>query len=493
MSIDSLVSILPLLVLSTTIIIVLLISAFLKKHALTFTGTLSGLALALGVLTFLPQRGAVITLLVIDSYSVFYIGLILISALIVVILSYPYLCARQRTPIQMSEGVPREHLHEYYLLLLLATLGSAVIVASSHFATFFLGLEILSISLYALISYRRENSRGIEAGIKYLILAGASSAFMLFGMALIYASLGTMEFMLFRAALDKHLENNLLIQIGSVMIFVGIGFKLAVVPFHMWAPDIYEGAPVPITAFIATVSKGAVFALLLRYFRTNTLYPNNVLYWMFMLVGVGSMFVGNFLALKQDNIKRLLAYSSITHLGYLLIALLVEGKSGANAATFYLVSYLITIMIAFGAITLVSGPKQDAEKLQNYQGLFWQRPFLALILSTSVLSLAGIPLTAGFIGKFYLVSAGISSALWFLVAILLLNSAISLYYYLRVIVVMFTSASISPGGGELLELRNLVPTGAAVLVLMSLLLVWLGIYPSPMLHLIQNMTESLPP
>ncbi|MEO7163602.1 MAG: proton-conducting transporter membrane subunit, partial [Bdellovibrionia bacterium] len=220
---------------------------------------------------------------------------------------------------------------------------------------------------------------------------------------------------------------------------------------------------------------------------------NRIYFWMFVLISVGSMFIGNFLALRQNNIKRLLAYSSITHLGYLMIALLAEGKSGAHAATFYLVSYFITIIIAFGAVTLVSGATQDAEKLQTYQGLFWQHPILSFMLLASVLSLAGIPLTAGFIGKLYLVTVGVGSTLWFLVITLLLNSAISLYYYLRVIVVMFTPNAASLAGNDILELPKLPSFEAAVLMLLSLLLVWLGINPSPVLHFMENVTASLPP
>ena len=250
------------------------------------------------VVPLTPHR--VTLLLILDRYALFYIGLIVAATFAIAILCYGYFQRHTET---------RE---ELYVLLLVAALGSMVLVASSHFFSFFLGLEILSVALYALSAYLHTRSRPLEAGIKYLILAGSSSAFLLFGMALIYAQLGTMD--LFRlAALLPGVENSPLILVGLTLIITGIGFKLGVVPFHLWTPDVYEGAPVPVTAFIATVSKGAIFALLLRYSYSSGAQHIRAVLVVFAIIAIASMFLGNLLALLQNNVKRILAYSSIAH------------------------------------------------------------------------------------------------------------------------------------------------------------------------------------
>jgi NADH-quinone oxidoreductase subunit N len=406
-----------------------------------------------------------------DLFSAYYMGLIFASAFAVAVFSHDYFRTRKA-----------EHSNEYYLVLLLATLGSAILVASTHFASFFLGLEILSVSLYVLISYRRADLRGLEAGTKYLALAGTSSAFLLFGMALIYASLGSLDFAGIGHALSERRSTDTLTFIGTAMLITGVGFKLATAPFHMWSPDIYEGAPAPVTAFIATASKGAMFALLLRFFFSTTLKPSPSLFTVLAVVAIASMFIGNLAALRQNNIKRLLAYSSIAHLGYLLVAVLAGTELGMSSAAFYLVAYFITTLIAFGVVSLLATADRDADQMSDYAGLFWKRPMIALMFSASILSLAGIPLTAGFVGKFYLVSAGVGSALWALVIILVINSAIGLYYYLRVIVAMFTQSASS---AELDRHKINWASGSTIGVL-SALLVWLGVYPSPTLHLIRS-------
>ena len=300
-------------------------------------------------------------------------------------------------------GISQRHSEtreELYVLLLVATLGSMVLVASSHFVSFFLGLEILSVALYALCAYLHTRSRSLEAGIKYLILAGSSSAFLLFGMALIYAQLGTMD--LFRlATLLPDAQNSLLVLGGLAFIVTGIGFKLGVVPFHLWAPDVYEGAPAPVTAFLATVSKGAIFALLLRYFYSSGAQQFRPVFVLFAIIAIASMLIGNLLALFQNNIKRILAYSSIAHMGYLLVAFEASGSAASEAIAFYLVAYFITTIGAFGVVTVLSAGERDADTLEDYAGLFWRRPMLASIFTLMLLSLAGIPVTAGFFAKFY--------------------------------------------------------------------------------------------
>jgi len=469
-------TLLPLIVLAITPVIIMLVVAFYRNHrltvALTLIGTASAFVTLLIVEPLAPLR--ITTLLVIDHYALFYMGLLFVASFIVALLSQVYLTGRD---------VNQE---EYYILLLLSTLGAAVLATSNHFVSFFLGLEILSVSLYSLIAYLR-TSRGIEAGIKYLILAAASAAFLLFGMALVYAELGTMEFPQIASKIASLNTPAILTLVGLAMIITGIGFKLAVVPFHMWTPDIYEGAPAPVTAFVATVSKGAVFVLLLRYFTQQGISTYSSLYLIFILIAIASMFVGNILALFQNNVKRILAYSSIAHLGYLLVAFLASSAMAVVAVSYYLVAYFVTTLGAFSIITVLSGKEKDTDNLSDYQGLAWRRPWLALVFTVMLFSLAGIPLTAGFIGKFYIILVGAKSALWVLVLLMVLASSIGLYYYLRIIVAMYSRPEREAPAISL----PLTLSGSLILAVLTLLLLWLGVYPGPLLEVIQKTVVRL--
>jgi NADH-quinone oxidoreductase subunit N len=474
-----LLALLPFIVVAAGSVVILLVIAFYRNHTLTFGLTLGTLAAGLVSLVMirpaLPRQ--VTALLVVDDYTAFYVGLFFITGLAITLLAYGYLGRTQGEP------------EELYLLLLLATLGSTVLVASSHFASFFLGLETLTVSLYSLIAYLR-TPRSIEAGLKYLVLAGVSSSFLLFGMALVYAGQGTMQLAELASLLSGQAgSQNLFLLSGLALMLIGIGFKLAVVPFHMWTPDIYQGASAPMTAFIATVSKGGMLAFLLRYFvgLDAAAYPS--LFLVFALIAVASMFVGNLLALLQNNVKRILAYSSIAHLGYMLVALLAGGAIGVTAVTYYLAAYFATTVAAFGVIAVLSGREREMEDLEDYRGLFWRRPWLAAVMTAALLSLAGIPLTAGFVGKFYVLAAGIGSALWALVIILVINSAIGLYYYLRIIVAMGLPAL--PAG----ERPGLVPAvsvaGGLALAMTLAALAWLGVYPAPLIRVIEATVADL--
>jgi NADH-quinone oxidoreductase subunit N len=377
------------------------------------------------------------------------------------------------------------HHEEFYLLLLIATLGAVVLVASRHFASFFLGLEILSISLYALTGYLRHNDRSTEAAVKYLILAALSSAFILFGMALIYAETGSLDFARIASRAADPVQS-LPFTAGFALIITGLGFKLAVVPFHLWTPDVYEGAPAPVTAFIASVSKGSVFALVLRFFAGIDPAANQALLLIFAIVAVASMFAGNLLALLQVNVKRILAYSSISHIGYLLVTLLASGPQRLSASAFYLAAYFVTTLGALGVVTVLSGKEGDADSMAEYTGLAARRPWLAAVFTVMLFSLAGIPLTAGFVGKFYVVAAGIGSALWLLVVALAINSAIGLFYYLRILAAVYAKPS-APAPAD----TPLSRSGIAVLSGLTVILIWLGVYPAPVIVLIEKMIQGL--
>jgi NADH-quinone oxidoreductase subunit N len=475
MSGTDLTAILPFIVLGVTVTIVMLGIAFCRNHRLT--ALLSVLGLILCLLAIWPASDVAprqaTPLFVIDRYALFYMGLIFAASIAVLLLSYGYLAARRERP------------EEFYLLLLAATLGAAALVASDHFASFFLGLETLSIALLGLIAYPRDHGKPLEAGVKYLILAGISSAFLLFGMALIYARLGSMAFAQIAtllSTLDKA-SPDLYWLTGLALIFAGIGFKLSIVPFHMWAPDIYEGAPAPVAAFVAVVSKGAMFALLLRYFVSANAYGFGPVPMMIEVVAVASILVGNLLALLQNNIKRILAYSSIAHLGYLLVAFLAGGALQIEAVTYYLVAYAVMTVGAFGIITVLSTSNAAAEieDLDAYRGLIWRRPWLGGAFAAMLLSLAGIPLTMGFIGKFYAIAAGISATMWPAVIALVVGSIIGLFYYLRVIVAICTPA---PEGATAYA-GDVPMVGGATLAALTLMLFALGVYPTPLVHLIQ--------
>ena len=466
-------ALLPLIVPAASAVFIMLLISVHRNHLLTFLLTMTGLVFAFASLyavsPFLPLQ--VTKLLVLDSYAFFFMGLIISAAIVTAVFSYGYLC---------KSRVLRE---EYYLLMLLAVVGACVLVASSHFISFFLGLEILSVSLYALIAYQRSGESAIEAGMKYLVLAAVSSSFLLFGMALIYFESGSMDFG--RLSLLLNSTNSSIVYLaGSVMLLTAIGFKLGVVPFHLWTPDVYEGAPAPVTGFVATVSKGAVFALLLRYFGAHNQHFGSSLFTIFAVMAAASMLAGNLLALFQNNLKRILAYSSISHLGYLLVAFLAGGGLAVTAVMFYLVAYLVTTLGAFGTITVLSDGAEEAGTLDHFRSLAFDRPWLTGVFAAMIFSLAGIPLTAGFVGKFYLLYAGVISALWLLVILLVLSSVIGLFYYLRIILVMFERKEKT--AKEIYKFHAVSFAEGAMLAMLTLFLILLGVYPSPLIQVIQN-------
>jgi NADH-quinone oxidoreductase subunit N len=471
----NILALLPLLLIAGTSIAVMLGIAIKRDHALAAGLTLAGLTAAfLSIFAAAPLAPLQVTsLLLIDRYALFYIGLIIASSAAVAAFSYQY--------FENHDG-QRE---ELYLLLLIATLGCAVLVASSHFVSFVLGLEILSVSLYAMIAYFTDREVALEAGIKYLILASASAAFLLFGMALIYADAGTMEFSRIRE-LSLSGPGLALLLPGIALTVTGIGFKLGVVPFHLWTPDVYEGAPAPVAAFVATASKSAMVALLLRYFYLSGTLQYRAVFWVFSIIAIASMCAGNLLALQQKNVKRILAYSSIAHFGYILVAFLAGGTMAMGAVSFYLVAYTVTILVAFGIVTSLSGSEHDAGDLEDYRGLFWRKPLLAAAFTAALFSLAGIPATMGFLGKFYVLAAGADAAAWPLIIILVVTSVAGLFYYLRIVVTLYSAPPQSAAPLQLLS-----RTSAFVLVVLTILLVGFGVYPSPLLNLVRTTMEGL--
>ena len=473
------VALLPLLVVCVTAIVVMLTISWRRKHDLTFILTALGLNLAL--LSLIPALHVaplqVTGLMQVDRFALLYMGLILVSTLACATLVHAYL-GKSNT----GDGFPGNR-EEMYLLMLLAAAGGLVMVGASHLASLFIGLELLSVPVYGMVAYAFFNKRSLEAGIKYMVLSAAGSAFLLFGMALAYAESGSLAF----AALGGVAVTPLL-QIGFGMMLIGLTFKLSLVPFHLWTPDVYEGAPAPVSAFLATAAKVAVFAVLLRLYQVSPATSGGWLNDLLAAIAIASILFGNLLALMQSNLKRLLGYSSIAHFGYLVIALIASSGLAVEAIGVYLVTYVLTTLGAFGVVTLMSTPfkGRDADALYQYRGLFWRRPYLTAVLTVMMLSLAGIPLTAGFIGKFYIIAAGVESQLWWLLGALVIGSAIGLYYYLRVMVTLYL---VEPG-----IRRHDAPlnwgqhAGGIMLLLIALLVFVLGVYPQPLLGLIELAT-----
>jgi NADH-quinone oxidoreductase subunit N len=475
------IALLPLLITSATVVLVMLAIAWKRNHTLTFGLSVLGLNLAL--LSLLPALGVtpieVTPLLLVDKFACYYMALVLAATLACVTLTHAYLGG------ESGKGYPGNR-EELYLLMLLSAAGGLVLVSAQHLAGLFIGLELLSVPTYGMIAYAFFNKRSLEAGIKYMVLSAAGSAFLLFGMALLYAESGNLTFAGIGAKLAADGLPSMLAQLGVGMMLIGLSFKLSLVPFHLWTPDVYEGAPAPVAAFLATASKVAVFAVLLRLYQMSPATAGGWLNDLLTLIAIASIIFGNLLALLQNNLKRLLGYSSIAHFGYLLVALIASKGLAVEAVGVYLATYVLTSLGAFGVITLMSTPYsgRDADALYEYRGLFWRRPYLTAVLTVMMLSLAGIPLTAGFIGKFYVVAAGVQSQQWWLLAALVIGSAIGVFYYLRVMVTLFM---VEPN-----LRRHDAPlhwgqqAGGVMLLFVALLAFFLGVYPQPLLELVQH-------
>jgi NADH-quinone oxidoreductase subunit N len=471
------VALAPYLVVAVGILLLLLVISYRRNTLLVVAITV------LVMLVSLMLTGAgigapahrVAVLLLIDGYSSFLNGLFLLAGIVTALLARGYLQGR---------GGEQE---EFFLLLLLATLGAMVMTAASHFAAFLMGLEILSVSLYVMIGYSEEGHPPLEAALKYLVLSGVASTTMLFGFALVYIATGTMDILAISERLPATSRAELYLLMGHGLLFAGIAFKLSLVPFHMWTPDVYQGAPAPVSGFLATVSKGAVFAFLLRYALVTDVLAQPALFKLIGVIAGLSMIGGNLLALLQDNVKRMLGYSSVAHLGYLLVGLLAvvrlsDQTLAVEASMIYLAGYFLMTLAAFGVVTVLSSPlnEVDAESIEAFGGLFWRRPLSAVVMAVALLSLTGIPLTAGFIVKFYLLTAGVEGGMWLLLWLLVIGSAIAVYYYLRVILTMAQSA----------ETEQVLPVGRvgsmSVLSLIGVSLILFGVYPAPLIEVVRT-------
>jgi len=404
-----------------------------------------------------------------DTYSLFFHWLVGLVAFLVILASDSYL--------------ERENLAsaEFYALILFATAGMGVLASAQELLTAFIGLEMSSISSYVLAGYRRDAVKSSESAVKYFLLGSFATAFFLYGIALVYGASGSTNLMQI-ASTDP--SSNLL-RLGLTLILVGLGFKVAAAPFQVWTPDVYEGAPTPVTALFAAGPKAATFALLLRIF-TSIHAATDFWFWAFWILAVATMSVGNLGALVQTNVKRMLAYSSIAHAGYTLVAfaavttMKLEPNSGAApayaAVLFYLLGYSLVKVGAFTIVSEIGGKGESYQTLDDFAGLGTRQPFAAAAMTLFLLSLLGMPITAGFFGKFYVFKAAINSKLIWLAVLMTINSTIGAYYYLRVIVVMYMREHKGDIPAE--AATGLSPTAAMVVVVAALATLYLGLLPN---------------
>ena len=463
----------PQLVIVTTLLIVLVFDMIdaISKKVLGWM-TIVGAGIALVVSVQLLQAGTDETqfkdMFRIDSYSLFFNIIFLVSTILVALISISYLGRDDR-----KQG-------PYYLLILLATLGMMLMAAGNELIIVFLGLELMSLSLYVLAGYFRESPASSEAGMKYLLLGAFASAFFLYGIALIYGAAGTTSIPGIAEKLTTESQSPLLLA-GTFLLIVGFGFKVAIVPFHQWAPDVYEGAPTTIAAFISAGPKAAGFAAFIRIFMQAL--PDIQTEWggVVILLAMLTMTVGNVIAIAQTNIKRMLAYSSIAHAGYVLIGLAAANPEGKSSAMLYLLVYCVMNIGAFGAVIMARTADGENLMISDYAGLGFRKPLLGIFLTLMLLSLAGFPPTAGFVGKFYLFKSAVGAELYWLVIIGAINTAISAFYYLRVVVTMYMREP-----EEELEFNPYPSTLVIGLVLASIGVLLIGILPSLLFDTAQN-------
>ena len=468
----------PIIAVVLTVLVVMIAITIKRSHMVI--GTISVVGLNIGLFALLGQMAGIIDsgtlvptaeqLFVIDNFAQFNMVVILICALACFTLSYAYLADLD------------DHKEELYLLMLLSTVGALLMVSAQHLASFFMSLEMLSIPLYGMLAYTYMRKRSLESGLKYLVLSATASATLLMGMAFIYAEVGSLAFKPISMTLVDFFESPLLI-VGTAMMMFGIAFKLSAAPFHIWTPDVYEGAPAPVATYLASVTKVAMMALAVRFLIDTSLLALPSVQMLLMVMATLSILVGNLLAVRQTSLKRLLGYSSIAHMGYVLIVIVSIGSAADSISSMYMAIYAFTSIGAFGVVTLMSSPYRladEADELTHYQGLFWRRPVLTAVMTIMMLSLAGIPLTAGFITKLFAILAAVQGTNWFLAGMIILGSAIGLFYYLRVMLTLFKRPKqfIEFDVSKQWGLR----TGGIMVIAVTAIILFFGILPNSMIE-----------
>lgn len=484
----------PLLVLGAGALLLMLAEAFGPKHnrvaglALGCTVVFAaGLAFSIGVWLYgvedVPEREMLAPWLVVDRFSLFFNGVMCLGGLLASLLAGGYL---------REHGIERG---EFYALLLFSTLGAMMVAGAADAIIVFIGLETMSIGAYALTAFRRTSPRSTEGGLKYFLLGSFATALLVYGFALLYGATGHTELAAIGEAVRAGGEHQTMILVALVLVLVGLAFKIGAVPFHMWTPDAYEGAPTPATTYMAVVIKAGGFAMFLRVLLTcfaeeglmswSAGWPP-ALAWMAVL----TMTVANLVAGQQESVKRMLAYSSVAHAGYLLVGVVATVNPGSQAGAsilFYLLTYTVSTAGAFGALILCGRRGAEAVSYEDLAGIGRRHPAAALAFSLFLVSLAGIPPTAGFFGKWYIFRAAIDSGYYALTIIAFLNSVIAAYYYLRVLVFMYMR---EPAAGAPIATPMRSGYVATALVLSAILVIALGVFPSLPLDMAVQATES---
>ena len=470
----------PWLTLTVTAILILVLDALSPKGRKVCFSWLALAGLAVAAFQTIGLWGSTGTdfarMVYLDNFACFFYLIFILGAALTVLISRQYL---------EDYG---KNMGEYYALILFATVGMMLMAAGAHLIMIFLGLEIMSIAVYVLAGLFREDLRSNEAALKYLILGSFSSAFLLFGMAMLYGASGGTLFLddlPLRLGADPAMAPLVLLGIG--LLIVGFGFKVAAAPFHMWTPDVYEGAPTSVTAFMAVAVKAAAFAAFARVFFLA--FPAIKVDWTMVLwvLAVATMTIGNVVALSQTNIKRMLAYSSIAHAGYLLVALVAANQLGAISLLYYLLAYTLMNLGAFGVVILVGRKKDSYLNIYDYSGLGAQHPVLAASMALFMFALAGIPPTAGFVGKFYIFSAAIQAGYIWLAIIGVMNSLVSVFYYLRITVLMYMKPAEADLGPVVFS-----PAQTAVVALTAAGVLAIGIFPGCLYNLAMNAVKIFP-
>jgi len=466
-SVTDAIRFLPEIILIVAGTLLMVLDPVIHKRSSEMFGHISLLALAGAAVgaVFAYQNGgpAFGGMLMVDGFATFFRVLVIAVGILTVLPSYRYL-ARQDAETS-----------EYHALIVFSISGQCLMAASNDLIMVFIGLEISSISSYILAGYMRDDKRSSEAALKYFLLGSFATAFFLYGVALIYGSTKSVNLSMVRQVLaGQDAPSTVFIGVAAALMFVGLAFKVSAAPFQIWAPDVYQGAPVPVAAFLSAGPKAAAFAVLLRIFMT-ALEPIGSS-WEPLVWGAAllSMTVGNFAALLQTNIKRMLAYSSIAHAGYVLVAVTSRSDAGIAAVMFYLAAYAFMNVGAFVAVSSLAGKGERYTSIDDFAGLGQKQPMTAAMFSIFLLSLIGVPLTGGFFGKFYIFKAAMESHLVCLTVLGLLNSAVGAYYYLRVLVVMYMK---EPGEATL-SAEPLTPGLGLALILPALGTLALGILPN---------------
>ncbi|MCX8648763.1 NADH-quinone oxidoreductase subunit NuoN [Gilliamella sp. B2776] len=415
-----------------------------------------------------------------DNYGLLYTGLILIIAITVSSLAYRWFVQEQ-----LPHGL-------FYVILLFMTLGGITLVYASHLISFFIGIELLSIPFVGLIGYQYIQTHSLEAAVKYMILSAVASAFLLMGIAFYYATTGELTFSGLSYQLSTMSYPSNLLLMGVCLILVGVGFKLSLVPFQLWLPDVYQGAPTVVALLLSTVGKVALFCAIARLFLLAPIVNNETIRMILVIMAFLSILWGNLIALMQSSLKRLLAYSSIAHFGYLLIALISVQYQVLALETIgvYLIGYILANICILGVISLESHSNelQDHENEVDLSGLFWRRPILALTMGIGLLSLAGVPLTAGFVGRFLLVLLGVTAELWWLIAAVVIGSALGLYFYARLIINLYIRPTYRDDqliNNPVIKLKwQDIKISELIIALSALLILICGIYPKWLFNLV---------